>query len=99
MTPKSKKSKSQETKKAYKNKVICHNKQSPKNFSDPISTPKLARQHPKKTKNDLQKQKEIKNQKTKIFTNESYQFTKVNPKNFSDPYPDQKKYLDRAPKG
>ena len=43
--------------------------------------------------------KEIKNQKTKIFTNVSYQFTKVNPKNFSDPYPDQKKYLDRAPKG
>ena len=75
------------------------NKQSPKNFSDRISTPKLARQRPKKKENDLQKQEEIKKSKNKSFKNESYQFTLVNPKKLLRPHPDQKRYLDRAPKG
>ena len=34
--------KSQKTKKTYKKKVICQNKQSPKNFSNLISSPELA---------------------------------------------------------
>ena len=84
MIPKSKKSKSQKTKKAYKKKIIFQYKQSPKNFSDPIG--------PKKIENELKKpKKNQKIRKPKFFKNEIYQFTLVNPQKLLRPHPDPKK--------
>ena len=89
--PKKQKIKESENKKAYKKKVICQYKQSPKKFSELISTPKLPQLSPKKMKIPLKKTKNKKNQKTKIFKNEIYQFTLVNPQKLLRPHPDPKK--------